>query len=582
MIQVTKRALIVFVLICASFPHFWFAQELCSTCWKAPKDLEKYFEVVDKLVDHMTTLEGKKPTVSEKTKQELEGENDPKTRTIQFGEDIKSARELSRQLTTSILVNQLIEDPFIDIKISQSGESRKRDRDLLIEKDRKIMTGLRVIEKWWYVGVAVPDSVLSKVDTELKKLEYAELWKNGDDFNMKLAWARYEDLAEMVWRLNWMYKKLHKEKYFHDNLKDIGVGNLITEMKDPLKAKEVPELERIRIVWKQLDTITDDYFLPLTWNKGWEGLEWIKFTEDKRDMLRKMWQIQDDYDCAIGTKNLCEDGKTWWWKNIAKDSWEETKNIYITDKNKAENTFKDAFSRLKWALFMGDVDDKDAAQQRENQLLNSIYWRDIPEYKKRWKLEEVQYDEKWEVVATPVVWNWLKWFLTRRMMNWIFDVTTRNNGSLTQSRMKASAEAVYKELKNKQVTEGELTTEEEKKNRIEELKEKLEEIDDRKRTEESIDSRSFLQVSAVQREASSFRSTYENMLAFQEELEERSVLTDPLEFTKQFPKLSQAVYRNIEYIGDKDDTNMMYHSMANVCETQCASNVQWKCWYHTN
>ena len=562
----------VFILLCST-TSFWFAQ--CDSCDTTPENLETYFEAMDNMIEHMQDFQWKKPVESETTKLELEWESDPRTPIIQKWEEFKAAVELERQVLSQVLTNNFISNPFMDVQILESWEPRKRDRDLLKKKDEKIRDWILKMVSAWYVWVAVPNSVLTKIDNELKTLKYLELWTIWEDFVMLRYWANYEDIARLLWQLNSLYKDIHAKSWYHNQFKDTRKWTLQAALDDPVEALSHPVNELIGMVWTDLDKTTDKYLLPLSEGKAWESLERIKFVDNKYKFQAAIRQIQADYSCSYWVKNLCE--KSWRGK-MAEKSRAEVKDVYQTDWWNAINTFKVAFSRLKWTLFKwANKEDKAAAQQRENQLLNSTYWRDIPSYKKRWQLDWDQLDDEWNVVETPIDWWWLKWMIIRRFKNKIIDVT------LTQDPSRAMIESAQHSTKE---TNGETkanwiaTTEEEKEARIKEVASDIEDNNKRKWTTESLDTRSILQQSSVDREIISFRTTMENMYQFQKELEEKSVLVDSIEFTKQFPKLSSAIYTSEKYIWNKDTPGMMYHSMWNVCEIQCWDNVQWKCRYH--
>lgn len=125
----------------------------------------------------------------------------------------------------------------------------------------------------------------------------------------------------------------------------------------------------------------------------------LEFTNDRRDLIVYIREIQDAYVCSTSVKNQCNarakaasDGRT-----LVKDTWN-------TDSGRAMDTFKTARSRLMGTLFKDDAMDEKAALQRKNALLQSIYGQDIPE-KQKWR-SFVEVDAVIEPVPSSVSSTW--------------------------------------------------------------------------------------------------------------------------------------------------------------------------------
>ncbi len=111
----------------------------------------------------------------------------------------------------------------------------------------------------------------------------------------------------------------------------------------------------------------------------------MHFKENYKLFAAYVWQIQEDYSCAIGTKNECDSTRT---KTVS-DSWENTKGR-TADFQRSMKMFADARTRLKGALWSKDPDAVKAANQREEALMQSFYGGDAPEKRKWWSVVNVQ------------------------------------------------------------------------------------------------------------------------------------------------------------------------------------------------
>lgn len=528
---------------------------------------------MDVIIKQLTIFPVSTSTETDDDKEERPS-TDRRTKSIQFAQQIAAEAELIRQVQANILINQSIWDGLVEFDVLDSSKARKRDWELLKQKDTEIKDALQKIVSEKMTSRIVPESLVTTINSEFESLWYMNLWTKWDTFI--IAEKSYAEVAWMLWQLNAVFKELHGNSWFHGDLQDIWTSEKVWNQKDPEEAIFALKLEKYWIVLRRVHEITNRHLLELSDWKAGDSFERIAFTNGKKDFVTEIRQIQQDYNCAYWIKSQCDDSIAWWWKKAAEEWWEEVRETVMTDWGNAIDTFKTSFSRLKWALFIWNDDDKDAAAQRQNQLLWSYYTTDLPEYKK-WR--ELPWDEKdANVTPTPVDWTTLKKFFIRRFKTFPIDLVA--TGDPTPRRLTSWVQFVWSMTKKEWRNDFFAKTKEEKEAFIEKFEEWEVSAKKYRWDEESIDQRSILSSWSEKVEVASFRAAFDDVILMQREFEKQTILVDPLEFTNQFPALSQSVYKNMQLIGTKEDEDKWYHSMWNVCKAQCAESHNWRCWFY--
>jgi hypothetical protein len=576
--KLSKFFVVLVVFFSMISPAFTVAQS-CSACSTAPKTVRQYFDMMEDLI---RLLEQHPWEVADQSRllpddmQTWDWEIDPRVDIINLANRLARSMEVARLVASSYLPPHLDWTTFKELDILASGPTMQRDWELLLEIDRKISDAFVKMYIWNYLTVRVSDSVLEQINQHLQATNYMRLRRVWSSYNMKQAWAEYRDFGFLLWQLNGIFKEIHAELRFQSQLKDTTNRTLVAHLDDPDEATDHPIRTQLLLVYKSIQELIQQYMAPVTNNRTWMNFEWIEFEDDARKFMAAVWQAQYDYECAVWVKNLCDS----WWLASVEQSWGYTKDLFMQDAKSAINTFKVAFSRLKWALFVWSDTDKAAAQQRRNQILHSQYARDLHWFQK-WRLQSERWVEE-NVTQTWQSTKWLKRVLQRVVNNRFINVTWNASSSQTSDFLWSGVELAKNLVTWEKNNANEFSSQSEKEEKLEDLQEYFDEMTDVTWWSDRAEIRSFINQSTVSREISSFQNTYESMKLFQSSLTQQAVMMDPYEFTKQFPALSNAVHQNIRLIGTKSwewDTKWLYHFMGEVCSQQCAENLQWRCWY---
>lgn len=573
----SRKQVKIFSLLCIGSIFFWLAWAqttyACATCTKAPSDLELYFSVMDKLLGVLDT-----PPYQQWTGN-------------QFAEDGKellfTAKTAIQSVAATTMMNFVLEvhTAFLDVgaemKTLAWTQARRRDRELLLSYDRKIMMKWLSIGQRAYMGKNVSEEQLKKIDQILAELEYVELNKVGWWYVSLLKQATYDDILGLYRNMNYLYKKLHQKKWFHNDLEKIGSEyNVVDELKKA-DTVEKPEKEGLQNFRNQLQILVEAVFLEQQSENRWATAQLLNFKEWHKLFAAYVWQIQQDYACAIWTKNQCDST----WTKAVSDSRNNTK-WRTADVQKSMKMFADAWARLKWALRSKDPDAIKAAQQREEALLNSFYGWNIPPERRR-------FDDN------PLLDNW-----SNPGVNVQGQLNIEESSADTQALVRRLQDSFKKKddgtrekeevithaLSLSNLPQGDTQDDANKYPSRSEKKDALNKYIEQTVATRWLDQEIELQwVFAGQKreiQAAIVMKNFTDVFALQQEREKEAIFGDVRSATTLFPVLSASVWRNIELRWDKNEpsgkeTSTIYNSAGKVCELQC-SNLQGKCWYYTN
>ncbi len=572
------RYLLIFLLICMSLHTSLLYAQSCASCSSAPENVRTYFEMMDALI---TLMEQPPWDVANQwsilfDEWDEQWPTDIRAWLINITNRLSRDLEVAKLVTWNYLIPHLAWTTFNELKILAAWPTMQRDRALLLQIDERISDAFVTMYSWNYLTIWLPDAVLNQIDEILQTTEYMRLRENFGVYNMQQSWAQYRDFWFMLWQLNWIFKEIHANIWYQDELRDATSEYLIANLDDPDEATEHPVNVQLAWVYKSIQALIQKYMAQLTNERTWPSFERIEFDDEAFKFLAAIWHTQSEYACAVWVRNLCDE----WWRATVEESWNYTKNIFMQDAQSAINTFKEAFSRLKGVLFVWSPEDKAAARQRQNELMHSRYAQGLPSHIEWWNQSEGGIDAN-----VPASWQsggWIRRLLTRATNNRFIQVSWTSWDSATARFISGWVELVKNLLKRDKNNAENFQSQSEKNDKLEEIRDYIKEVTDTVWWSETMDLRSFINQTDVQRETLSFQNTYRSMKSFQVSLTQQAIMMDPYEFTKQFPALSNAVHQNIRLIGTQSwewDTKWVYYYMGEVCSQQCAENLQWRCRY---
>ncbi len=366
-----------------------------------------------------------------------------------------------------------------------------------------------------------------------------------------------------------MYKKIHRrKKWYQNDLQDVWSEYIV---KDDLRKNETiaaPEREAIQKVVADLKSTSESLFQTQKRELRWSAVDRLVFTNDYRDFAATVWQIQDEYACAVWIKNECDSAR----KSTIQESRENTK-WRTSDIQKSMKMFAEARARLRWTFGKWDQKARDAAKQREEALLNSVYGGDIPEKSAWWKVADADVDLNIENQSQDVMalWRWIK-----KSYKSVKSVFQRQEEVSTAQWISNLPQEASQNDPNKYATKDD------KKAAMDQYKQ---EVITTRWQDQEIELQWTFAGQKRDWQTDLIRNVFTEVLVMQQSREQELVFQDVRSATTLFPKLSASVRKNKRLWWDKnepdDNDPSIYNSAWKICELQC-SNIQWKCRYHTN
>lgn len=551
-----RRWVIIITLLTTLWVHnHVFAQD-CPVCDMPPPHLQIYEWVMDELIGYIATTP-KTP---------------PEWNVWNIWLAITSALDASLTSLTiaRILPVQVLSDLFGWVQLLAGSQTMVRDRETLLRIDRRIgLQTLSMVQASRNTD-SIPDSVLVQIDASLQKLGFVKLKKNAQGKyimrTIRVNGATYGDLASLLWQLNFMYKQIHLNKWYHPLIKDVGAGYRKTdkEQDDGWSRSFDPEdLQRFIL---STNAIVDQTFAPLYGFFRWPTHERLDFwlPNDEKNYINlylTIWEVQKQYECSLGLKSDCSERK-----ELREESLTLAKDHLINDGNNAIKTFKDAWWRLKWALGGWSAADQKAAQQRKQALLYSQRWPIAGEEKRR------LLDVDTHIEPVPQTVSSLRKSLTR--------VFQKKANKLWQDEQpypnssQPSTQPIANSQKDAQLYNDDPYSI---------LQEQINTLADQpkdKFTQEWIGLKNTKGQIVLEQQTQRLQQSFLSVLWLQEAMQQESIFTDVNRTTHRFPLLSATVYKNIDIIGTKNDNGMLYNAMGTVCDQQC-SNLGPTCRYIT-
>jgi hypothetical protein len=487
-------------------------------------------------------------------------------------EEIKLWSQVALQSTftvlaiTAILPVETFSDVWWDMILLLWSQARRRDRQKFVSYDEKMSMKALTLAQNGVIGKNIWKEKLDQIDAELKKLGFVELNKSWWSYIVPLMSANYEEILTLYWNINAMYKRIHRwKKWYQNDLQDVWSEYIV---KDDLRKNETiaaPEREAIQKVVADLQWVAESIFQSQNVELRWEAVDRLLFTNEYSDFAATVWQIQDEYACSIWIKNECDSAR----KNTIEESWENTK-WRTSDIQKSMKMFAEAWDRLRWTFGKWDQKARDAAKQREEALLNSIYGGEIPEKSAWWKVADADVDLDIENQSQDVsaLVNALK--KSYKTDSWQQEKvwTAQGTSNLPQEAS--------------QNDPNKYDTKESKKAAMDEYKQ---EVVTTRWLDQEIELQWTFAWQKREWQTDLIRNVFTDIFVMQQNREQQLVFQDVRSTTTLFPVLSASVRKNKRIWWDKnepdDNDPTIYNSAWKICELQC-SNIQWKCRYHTN
>lgn len=544
-----------------AFPWSFVAQ-WCSACNTTPEELDTYMNVMDELISFVM----ENPRIDD----DEEAQDVREKTLIQFDKEITNQRLVAENLLQTVVKSPVDLNPFSSWAILRKWSATVRDKLLLEDIDTKLIQALLVAQREWYLPKLLESEQYDQIDSILQETDFMQLQQRDWDYNMQTDGANYADLIWLLWQLNQIIKTFHTNEWYDNQLNDIAWQTIQANVEDPVLLRELPIIITLLAIREEIDNVVEKNLSPLTDGTYNSNVNWIEFTEEKNILLAHVWAIQEAYLCATWVRNECNDPRT--------DGMEYARNN-IEDEFKrwwwnAINTFKESFSRLIWALYMWSPADKQAAQQRQDALMQSTFWftNDNP---RKWR------DWVWNIARSSPTTIWAVWKMFARVARNTVNVEYNTTASPWLSRAISSA----RNIQDANV-DTETWKETSTRDKIDQIASygspRFEEITDRPEVpyqSDGLDLRGITQGARMDREARSLFGTYQNMLSLQKNMNKTFAFVSPYEYTKQFPALSKAVYNNIDMIEQETETIewlWIYNAMGQICEEQC-SNLTTNC-----
>jgi hypothetical protein len=517
---------------------------------------------------------------------------------IEDGKEILFATKAAIQSAGSITMMNFVffvHTSFLDmgaeLKTLAWTQARRRDREHLLRYDYKIMMKWLDVAERAYVGRNISEAQLDEINEILGELGYLQLNKQAGSYVSLLKQATYEDILILYRNMNYLYKKLHQKKWFHADLDKLGSEyDVVDDLRDA-EALEKPEREGLQNFRNEVQNIVEGILLEQQQENRWPTAELLTFKEDYALFAAYIWQIQQDYACAIGTKNQCDTSR----KSTIADSRENTK-WRTADVQRSMKMFSDAWARLKGSLRSKDKDAIKAGQQREEALMQSYYGGDVPPERKWFVSKEAK---SWLLADNPWLDNGENYGVQGNAQGNIEETSSdtqafirrlqdsfkkKNDGSREQEDTIGGAVGLSNlPTDNAQDNPNNYATLADKQAALNKY---IEETVATRRLDQEIELQWAFAGQKRELQAAVITKTFTDIFTLQQDREQENLFWDVRSATTLFPVLSAAVWRNIELRWDKNEPSSkewssIYNSAGKICELQC-SNLQGKCRYYTN
>ncbi len=260
---------------------------------------------------------------------------------------------------------------FDDYRAMEKWSSTfKRDAQKLQDMNFKILD-ITVLEQKQLLKKNIPKDIYEKINKELKKIKYITFWETGGSYNMEVAWEKYETLIILLSQINKMYSELYQLQFQSNIFKNLSSSWFLSYVYPWDTTKDKIDLESLWLLanWMR-DFLSKVFVRPFEDIRNNVKQESEYVTIDHKEFLLLVRELENAYRCTHWKQNVCDD-----WTKKTRDKFKElfTETLQ-NDSEKSWHRIQDATSRLKWALFWWSVEDKKAAEERKQSLLEWRYW----------------------------------------------------------------------------------------------------------------------------------------------------------------------------------------------------------------
>lgn len=331
-------------------------EEKTPACNDTPEQIKTYLQVIDNILK----IIGQAPSnvAPDTIDQEI------------------TSKTLAKRSNTSAFLNELwntmynkdwVFDNYTFMEWASS--TIKRDADKILEMYYKILDVNTLVEKQ-LLKKNVPKNIYSQIDAELKKLKFISLWSTAWDYNLLRSDKEYTTLIKVLAQINQTYAKMFESTFYTEIYEELGTETFRSYVFPSDKSEEKIDTEKLNVVFECLTEIAYAQFvwpfedLKKDW---WESSEYVRIDFTQFGLLIR--ELEHAYRCTHGRQNVCTDGT----KEVRENYTDLNKEVLQKNSNKSRDVITTATSRLKWTLFGANKEDKDAAKQRKQALLESRY-----------------------------------------------------------------------------------------------------------------------------------------------------------------------------------------------------------------
>lgn len=551
-----------------TYAQDWWENWECGSCNTMPIDLEEYIWTMKELIQVLDQTQDNA----------LPGIRVPSF-TENYLKKVLQQTILSQGISPMITVLNATAISYQDIYLNTAllfgSESRKRDRDRLQDLDMLLMHKSLALWTAWTYYKAVPKAKLDEFDSKLQKLGYVRLAKSWESYNFKKT---YGALLRTLRHMQNFYKDMHMRKRYTEYFRDLG-DNFYKSYVNPddTQQKKI-ENELAKQLVDRITFITNQYLQEWLDGGKWQQLSTLEI--DMPRLVTHIRNIEKDYRCSVGAKDEC--GAL---ADIHKESRDLVRDRVAKDTSSAMNTFKDAISRLK-GEFRSEAanEDKIAAEQRKQALLRSQRWYNGG---REGAFDFV--DGHVAVDDAPSTKAAAKDISQRRRSHFGNEQRATRLGATLgtperevgkgrlQSRGKVSTVPDQGQkwwARTDRKYPGRYSTEEE---RYAYFMDVVDEYESQQQNSNIDAVAANLQWSQqkyiIGQLVGSMQTSFDQVLNLQDSRRWNALYTDPSQVTYLFPQLSQAVYKSIEMLGEKNKETpegpSLVKWLGEMCELQC-------------
>jgi hypothetical protein len=583
------KSIVAQMVIINSLMSRWYAQEaspppppppppteltVCKTCSTMATWLEKYVEVMTKLI---ALLDQEPQFLSDGIR--IPAPWQMYIRRV-FTENVLTASIVPAK---EALVASLksIPDVFDAFSYLFSSKAIMRDSVIFDEIEREIQKKAIAmsVARSYYRPIA--KGKLDQIDALLKQLGYIKLWKsttNAERYNFQVTWKHNGAMLGKFYLINEIYRDLYANRFYTEYFADIGSLEYVSTSNPKDQFQPLLENEStVQVVQLLLNFVNDRWYRGV--DNGRKSAAENTFKIDYLQFVLHVRSIETEYRCARGKKNVC-DG----WPEVRRTWWETMQSNWAIGVALSKNTFLDAMARLKGELWWSaSSDEKAAAQQRKQALLRSQWWPRAQEfdYNAKWTKINKENTTQGNMLSLPPMMKTVLELVLRKSRLW---QTLDNNSVASNVEERVTPSSNVEEWVWTRLLQEQYTTTSQRSDYLTKI---INEYSKSTMIQPLLQADVPLILSANTRKNAeemvlSMQTTLFSVMELQAELQLDAITTDATQVTHLFPQLSMYVYKWSQIIGNKTSDASIVKYLWIVCEEQCSTLRNKKCYYYKN